>query len=103
MVHGKDQFAISVKKILTENKVELRSSITNFKNGIALGYFNRCVWYNTVTFFEQIPDLSEFFTKESFKQMNFVAKHLTKNQLDPFDQLVNQKLEDVVILSYYDK
>ena len=103
LVHGKNQFSISVKNVPADRKVELRTSITNFKNGIALGYFNRCVWYNTVPFDDNIPQISTFFTKHSFKEMNFIALTQNKDKFDPFDQLINQKLEEVHILSYFDQ
>ena len=35
--------------------------------------------------------------------MNFIAMTHNKDKFDPFEQLINQKLEEVHLLSYFDR
>jgi hypothetical protein len=47
--------------------------------------------------------MNNFFTNNSFKEMNFIAMTHNKDKFDPFEQLINQKLEEVHLLSYFDR
>lgn len=64
------------------NKVEIRASICNFKNNVISGTFRRFVWYNEVEMNRGIPNIDNFFSNVSFKEMMFVADK--KSNEDPF-------------------